>query len=66
METIRWIIFSAALMLIIMMCKLNVHQHYFNFFMLGLFLMSYVVIVLIWCTCRWEGLEHAESMTEKK
>jgi len=56
MGTFRWIIFAATLILIIVACKLNIHQRHFNFFMLGLFLLNYVVIVVLWLTCKREGL----------
>ncbi|MBW2149010.1 MAG: hypothetical protein JRG73_14935 [Deltaproteobacteria bacterium] len=66
MGVLRWIILVASFILIIAMCKLNFHQRYFNFFILGLFLLNFVVIVMFWLTCKWQGLENAESMKMKQ
>ena len=64
MERLRWIIFGTVLILIITVCKLNWHQRHFNFFILGLFLLNYVVIVVFWLTCKWQRAESEESMKE--
>ena len=66
MGTVRWILFAAVLILLVAACRLNWHQKYFNFFVLGLWLLSYVVIVLFWLTCKWQGLPSTASMKEEQ
>jgi len=48
MNIIKWFIFVGFLILLLILCKLNVHHSHFNLFVLGLFLLSFVVIFVFW------------------
>ena len=50
METIRWIILAAILIMHITACSLNWHQRHFNMFILGFILFNYMGIIAIWFT----------------
>jgi hypothetical protein len=61
MGKIRWVIFVAVIILSLIVCKLNVHHSHFNLFMLGLFLLNFVVILVFWLMDKWEALKNAEG-----
>ena len=66
MGTVRWAVSVVFLILLVKACWLNWHHKYFNFFILGLFLLNYGVIVLFWLTCKWQGLANAKSVKEEQ
>ena len=66
MGNVRWLIFVAMVTLLSALCRFNVHQRHFNFFMLGLFSLIFLLIVVFWLMVRWLGLENTESIKEKK
>ncbi len=64
MGGIRWSLFAAIMILLITVCKHNVHQKHFNLFILGLFLLISVIIVVFWLMGKGQGVNTTESMQE--